>query len=324
MERKRATIVIVVTGVTLMLGIFADMISVSNFFFKKTFADDYLPGKKDTSAYKSNYPDTLQEKQARLKTKDKIREENKVSDTSARVQDNLQDPSEVFKVESNLQTPEGNSEKYSKIKYQEISYTVFSDGENKPSSETVVRMSNPAPQAGYGRFALRLFCADCDYPNNYIEIRILMEDSSHVASGKIASRFDPSARKSTTFSKDLLPGKYLVELNFENLGKEYFPVDIIEGKLLLYEHTKVNPYGSGNAKIVFFSLSGIQKYKIILDGKDLGPVTLYPEKGMSLIVKSGNHTCWIEPAKLENSDWGRITKYISLINGENFLVYVER
>jgi hypothetical protein len=165
-------------------------------------------------------------------------------------------------------------------------------------------------EEGYGKLAVRVFCNHCYH--SYTNIRILNDDSTLVDDGAVRANYNPEHKFSSTYIKDLPYGKYILELNFFALGKNYININVVDGKISLYKFKKINPFGDKNGQIVFFSVQKSEKWRIFIDRKEMGVYTLFANKGTSIILPFGNHEYTAErvvPSQLYD-DKNQFTLYL--------------
>jgi len=181
---------------------------------------------------------------------------------------------------------------------------------------TTVQMSyDPVPK-GYGRLALRSYCAHCYFTCAFITVNYHDSTSTMWRQKCLAAKYDSLHKNSSTLIADLLPGKYDVLFDYRELGNHVVTVNIKEGKTYLCRCRNLNPYGPKNGEIFFVSGNSKRNWRITIDKKPLGIVTLYPNKGLSVVVEAGNHEYLIQNPTPNELDFNDEKNYVIVHEGE--------
>jgi hypothetical protein len=290
------------------IGVYSGIIGIANFHCNKTFADDYFRRKKSDTLLKQFY---ISPTPSALNNPVLI---NRASDTSTL-------KGKLLQTEDSTQLADEMGENVNNVDLEVLDIKVPSSKQTASDNEITVSMSEAQPSKGCGKLALRSFCSHCYF--SYVYLRLLSSDSILIDNISLQANFNPKYKRAYTYTKNLLPGKYTVELNYRELGKDFIKVDVQEKKVSLYKYHKVNPYGDKNGKVVFFSRSSPRKWKITIDKKVLGILTVYKNKGASVILPSGTHEYLIESTAASELDLDNETISFYLAAGQRMPIYIE-
>lgn len=190
-----------------------------------------------------------------------------------------------------------DSLKNNRSTFEVSEFNNFHSREINSSDGTTIQMNEPPPKEGFGKLAIRSYC---DYSASH-DVRIIVSsDSLHYKKlDFFPAMYDTKNKSRTTYIRELLPGKYQVELYYQYQGSAEFEVEVFANKMSLYRYIKTNPFGKGNAQIVFTTNNDqLNKWKITLDKVYLGIITIKPYQGIYLKVKGNiSHFYKIEALK---------------------------
>ncbi|AEV99709.1 hypothetical protein A4D02_35390 [Niastella koreensis] len=294
------------TTIVALIGLYSGLIAIANFHCHKTFYGDYFNTSKKDSLVKQKNPDT-----STMRTVVNTTTSNSITDT-------LNKKENILRTEENISTKKTQKDT---VDYELFDISPRSNNQANSDDEINVQMSEPPPSKGLGKLVLRSYCNHCS--GTYANLRILLEDSTENENSSIVANYDSLNKRYSTFVKDLLPGKYLIELNYHLLGKDFFNINIIEGKTALYRFKKINPYGENNSQIVFFSKNATRKWNITIDKRPEQTITIYKNKGTSIIVSSGWHEYKIGNPEQNDLDLNSEKLSLYLQKGERKAIYID-
>lgn len=305
---NRSRIIAVLTASITIIGVYSGIISIANFHCNKTFADDYIGSKHfDSSVEIHSIPIST------VPFNDAHPISQNVDTVNSKV--NLQQTEDSVQLANEMAT------NINKVDFEVVNIESHSSNETAAGDGVTVNMSEEPPAEGYGKLAIRSYCDHCVF--GYLDVRVLSLDSTEIKHSSLNANYNPKYKRIYTYTEDLLPGKYIVELNYHRLGKDFMLVEVLEKKMSLYKYHKVNPYGDKNGKIVFFSRRPSQRWRITVDNKVLGTIEPHIDKGIGIKLYAGSHEYVIENMTASELDLENEKRNFYIIPGQRMPIYIE-